>query len=152
MFVELYRTHQPRLCLFPGVADTLARLRRRYRLAIVTDGLASMQRLKVAALDVERLVDAVVYCWNEQAPKPATGGFLRALRLLDADPPDAVIVGDAPQADMAAAATLGIASIRIRCGRFRTAKNSRMAMPVAEISAFAEIEPALERLALKETA
>jgi putative hydrolase of the HAD superfamily len=152
MLVEHYRTHQPRLSLFPGVAETLARLRRRYRLAIVTDGLASMQRLKVAALDVERLVDAVVYCWNEKAPKPARGGFVRALGLLDVEAQDAVIIGDAPHADMAAAAVLRIPSIRIRGGRFKTAENSRFAMPVAEVSAFAEIEPALERLALKETA
>ncbi|MEQ1864403.1 MAG: HAD family hydrolase [Micropepsaceae bacterium] len=152
MLVEHYRTHQPRLCLFPGVDETLARLRRRYRVAIVTDGLASMQRLKVAALDVERLVDAVVYCWNEKAPKPARGGFVRALGLLDVEARDAVIIGDAPHADMAAAAALRIPSIRVRGGRFKTAENSRFSMPVAEVSAFAEIEPVLGRLALKEIA
>lgn len=150
--VEIYRMHQPRLSLFPGVTETLARLRRRYRLAIVTDGLASMQRLKVVALGVEPLVDAVVYCWDEQAPKPATAGFERALALLGAERFDSVIVGDAPHADMAAAGALGIKSIRIRGGRFKAADNPRAAAPVAEVVAFSDIEPALERLALKEIA
>jgi FMN phosphatase YigB (HAD superfamily) len=150
--VELYRTHPPRLALFPGVAETLARLRRHHRLAIVTDGLASMQRLKIVALDVERLVDAVVYCWDEQAPKPATGGFVRALAHLGVESRDAVVVGDAPHADMVAAAALSVPSIRVRGGRFRAADNPRQALPIAEISTFTDIEPALERLAAKEIA
>ncbi len=150
--VGLYRSHRPHISLYPGVVEVLTRLRRLYRLAIVTDGLASMQQLKVAALGVERFVETVVYCSEEQAPKPATGGFVRALEHLKAEPREAVIVGDAPHADMAAAAALGIASIRIRGGRFKAVDNSRGAMPIAEFASFTDIEPALERLALKEIA
>lgn len=149
--VAAYRSHTPRLALFPGVEPVLGRLRRRYRLGVVTDGLASMQRAKVAALGLERHVDAVVYCSDEKAPKPATAAYLRALALIGAKARDAIVVGDSPAADMAAAAALGVPSIRVRGGRFAVVANLPYARPRCEIERFADIEPALERLAVQET-
>ena len=95
-------------------------------------------------------MDTIVYCRDEQAPKPSTAGFRRALADLGAEARDAVIVGDAPHADMAAAAALDIPSIRVRGGRFKSADNSPDALPAFEISSFADIEPVLARLAAKE--
>lgn len=116
--VQLYREHIPEIALWPGVADTLASLRKDYRLAIVTDGLGVMQRRKVAALGVEPLVDAVLYCWEHESPKPDPGPYAEALRRLDLTPEEAVVIGDNPAHDMAAARALGCRSIRVLGGRF----------------------------------
>ena len=116
--VEIYRTHSPALALWPGVSETLAGLRIDYRLAIVTDGLGGMQRRKVAALGLTERVDAVVYCWECDAPKPDPAGYLHALRMLGAGADEAVVIGDRPTHDMAAAAAIGSRSIRVRTGRY----------------------------------
>jgi putative hydrolase of the HAD superfamily len=116
--VHTYRGHPPKIALWPGVADTLADLARDYRMAVVTDGLAEMQRRKVEALGVERLVGEVLYCWEHDAPKPDPACYIEALRRLDARPEDAVVIGDNPGHDMAAARAIGCRSVRVLTGRF----------------------------------
>lgn len=116
--VTLYREHRPDIALWPGVADTLAALRGDYRFALVTDGLSLMQRRKVEALGVEALVDAVLYCWEHESPKPDPACYAEALRRLEAKPEEAVVIGDNPGHDMAAAKAVGCRSIRVLTGRF----------------------------------
>lgn len=118
--VQAYREHRPDIGLWPGVAETLADLRRDYRLAIVTDGLGLMQRRKIEALGVESLVDEVLVCWEHEAPKPDPACYLEALRRLDVPPEAAVVIGDNPGHDMAAARAIGSRSIRVLTGRFAT--------------------------------
>lgn len=116
--VEAYRDHRPQIALWPGVADALASLARDYRTAVVTDGLSQMQRRKVDALGVEALVAEVLYCWEHEAPKPDPACYIEALRRLDARPEEAVVIGDNPAHDMAAARAIGARSIRVLTGRF----------------------------------
>lgn len=116
--VRGYRDHRPRIGLWPGVADALADLARDYRTAVVTDGLAQMQRRKVEALGLERLVGQVLYCWEHDAPKPDPACYIEALRRLDAKPEETVVIGDNPRHDMAAARAVGCRSIRVLSGRF----------------------------------
>lgn len=118
--VETYRDHRPRIALWPGVAETLAALARDHPLALVTDGLHRMQARKVEALGVAGLVREVLYCWQLAAPKPDPAGHLEALRRLGAHPSEAIVIGDNPTHDMAAAAAAGCRSIRVRTGRFAT--------------------------------
>ncbi len=119
--VEIYRAHQPVLTFWPGVSETLADLRHNYRLAVITDGLGVMQRNKAAALALGERVDEVVYCWEQQAPKPDPKCYHQALRALDTDADEAVVIGDRPDHDMAAAAAVGCRSIRVRTGRYAAA-------------------------------
>lgn len=119
--VQVYRDHAPAIALWPGVEGALAALAKDYRLAIVTDGLGAMQRRKIAALDIDAKVDAVLYCWERGAPKPDPASYHEALRRLDATPERAVVIGDRPDHDMAAAAAVGCRSIRVLTGRYATA-------------------------------
>jgi putative hydrolase of the HAD superfamily len=116
--VEVYRAHPPRLAFYPGVAEMLRRLRPRYRLAVVTDGLARMQRAKVGALGLDALVDSVIFTWELGRPKPAPDGYLSAALALDTAPARCLVVGDNPDHDMGAAAAAGIPAVRVRSGRF----------------------------------
>jgi len=122
--VEVYRGHQPKIALWPGVADTLKTLRRTFRLAVVTDGTELMQRRKVQALGIDGLVHQVAYCWGLGAPKPSPDAYHAALRNLGVRPDEAVVIGDNPAHDMAAALAIPCASIRIRTGKYADQDNA----------------------------
>lgn len=132
--LEVYRSHRPAIRLFPEVDSVLNTLRQTYRLAIVTDGLAMMQRHKVEALGLDSMVDAVIYCWEHDAPKPQATGFQYALDVLGVSAAEAVVVGDRPEHDLAAAAALACPAIRLRRGRY-AAQDSTPYDAVHEITA-----------------
>ena len=141
--VEAYRSHRPDIGFYPGVSEMLARLRRRFRLAVVTDGLPRMQRAKVLALGLEALVDAVVYTWELDRPKPAVDGFLAALAALGGTSTRSLIVGDNPDHDLAAAVALDMAAARVRTGRFGACPNPPGVRLFRDLALVTELEPLL---------
>jgi putative hydrolase of the HAD superfamily len=143
--VAAYRHHTPDIAFWPGVADTLAELRRSWKLAVVTDGLHAMQARKAQALGLADLVDTVVFCWEHEAPKPDPQGFRLALKRLDVGADAAVVVGDNPIHDMAAARALGAKAIRIRTGRYAALDPPRWRAD-AEAARFTDTPDALARL------
>lgn len=147
--VAAYRHAPPAISLSCGVIALLERLRERYRLAIVTDGLETTQRAKVAALGLEHRVDAVVYPWALEKPKPDPAGFLEACRLLAVDPVEAIIVGDDPYHDMEAARAAGIAAIRVLTGRAREVATPVPPPRYIEIADLAGLEAAIAQWAAR---
>lgn len=117
--VAAYRDHKPEIQFYPGARDALVKLRARAPIAIVTDGNATMQRHKIEALQLLSLVDTIVYCWECQAPKPAILAYEIAAKQLRCEIKNAIVIGDDPLHDMAAAALIGARSIRVRTGRLR---------------------------------
>jgi len=114
--IAAHRATHPTLQLWPGVRDVLGRLRAGWRLAILTDGHAVVQRAKLAALGVEASVDAVVINdeLGRQAWKPSPLGVHECLRRLDAAPSAAILIGDNPDRDLRAAQGAGVAGVRVR--------------------------------------
>jgi putative hydrolase of the HAD superfamily len=143
--VEAYRDHRPDIALWPGVREALADLTRDHRLAIVTDGLGLMQRRKVEALGVEPLVETIVYCWELGWPKPDPRPYLKAMEQLGATATEAVVVGDNPAHDMAAARAAGLKSLRVRSGRFAAQAFPNLPADV-EAESFAAAAPLIRRL------
>ena len=113
--VAVVRDHQPSLWLRPGVIDTLQRLRRDgWRIVILTNGMPAVQASKVAALDVARFVDGVLYA--EQfalGGKPAAAAFQAALAQLNLPAHSCICVGDDPVCDIRGAHGAGLHAIRI---------------------------------------
>lgn len=111
--VDVIRVHTPRLRM-PSLSKAVLRELRAqgHRLVVVTNGLPSTQRAKVAALGVAPLIDAVVYA-QEHAPdgKPALVCFATALRRVEVAAARAVFVGDHPDKDVVGAAAAGMRSI-----------------------------------------
>lgn len=113
--VAVFRAHTPSLFLSHEVAHVLTRLRADgWSLAIVTNGLPSVQFRKVAALGLAPLVDAVIYA-EEHAPggKPCAAPFQAALRGLELSPAQCISVGDDLARDVHAAKALGMTTIRV---------------------------------------
>ncbi|WCL53061.1 HAD family hydrolase [Gimibacter soli] len=139
--VDAYRKHQPTISFYPGAREMLGRLKGRYPVAIVTDGLPLMQRNKVQALGLEQLVDAIVYCWEEDAPKPDPAAYLKALALLGGSAESALIVGDNPAHDELAAKALGCRFVRVLTGRFMDVPSAAVAIAdVTRLTAMLEHE------------
>ena len=113
--IATIRSHQPRLRLPRVAREVLSTLRAQgHRLGVLTNGLPSTQRGKVAALDLAPLVDVVVYA-QEYAPagKPDSACFEAVLSHLEVAASRSVFVGDHPEKDVAGARACGLRTIHV---------------------------------------
>ena len=131
--VDVYRRHPPQISLYPGVPERLRALRSRGKVIVVTDGLTSVQERKFAALGLNRFVDHVVFCEATGHPKPDPESLAG---IVEPGDPNAVLIGDRPDHDLALAAHLQINSIRVRTSRFRATPNTPW-KPIADVAEFA---------------
>jgi putative hydrolase of the HAD superfamily len=113
--LEVFRVHRPVLRLPRASAAALATLRSEgWGLVVLTNGLPAVQRRKVAALGIEKLVDSVAYADEHAAGgKPAAGAFLEGLRRLGVPARHAVCVGDDLARDIAGARRVGLKTVRV---------------------------------------
>jgi len=117
VLVHAYREHTPKLSPFPDVLPFLEKLRSQSKLiALLSDGLETVQRRKWDALGLTEFFDLVVFTESLGGPqnwKPSPKGFELALKGLVVEPRHAVYVGDNPLKDFKAPRELGMKSIRI---------------------------------------
>jgi len=113
--VEVYRNHVPEITLPTDSRDVLCQLSEKYTLGLLTDGFLPAQRLKVAALGIEKYFKAIVYTeeLGRQFWKPSPAGFEKLMQNLDARPEMAVYVADNEEKDFIAPNKLGLFSIQI---------------------------------------
>ncbi len=130
--IDVIRAHVPDLRLPALTASVLGALRSGWRLAIVTNGRPDIQRRKVDALGLERLVDVVILAaeHGSGAGKPEPAPFLAACDRLGVPPTHAVFVGDDPDCDIAGAHGVGMKTIWMP---------SRTASPVTRAAALADL-------------
>jgi putative hydrolase of the HAD superfamily len=115
--VGVYRNHSPDIRPRPGVVEVLRRLRRRCRLGLLSDGFLPAQRLKLDALGLAPMLDAVVMTeeMGRQCWKPAPDGF-EAIRAMLATAREAcAYVADNPAKDFIAPNRLGWRSVQLLC-------------------------------------
>ncbi len=115
LMLQEFREHQPVLTLDEGVAGTLRRLRNTgWRIAILTNGLPSVQERKLQALGLPALVDHIVYAEQHAATgKPAPEPFRQTLIRLRMAAGRCVCVGDDLAKDIGGARGVGIRTIRV---------------------------------------
>ncbi len=86
------RKHPPRL--LPGAAKTLRRLKKSYRLGIVTGGSKKRVMNDLRRTKIRRFFDVVVCADDVVHRKPSPQGLRIALRALRVKPREAIYVGD----------------------------------------------------------
>jgi len=113
--MEVYRTHQPTIEPYGGMADFLGRLSGSYRLGLLADGFLPAQALKLHALRLERYFDAVVFTeqLGREFWKPSPRGFELIAQRLDVSHAACAYVSDNPTKDFAAPNQLGWRSIQL---------------------------------------
>jgi 2-haloalkanoic acid dehalogenase type II len=99
------------LRLYPDVLALLPSLRRRYSLALVTNGASDTQRESLRTLGIEQTFDSVAISGELGVAKPDPAIFQIALRELAAEPDQTWHVGDDPVTDVAGAQAAGLTAV-----------------------------------------
>ena len=116
VWIEVFRGHAAAIEPYPGVAAMLQGLAGRYRLGLLTDGLASVQRGKVAALGFGGSFAHLVFSDERSTCKPDVRLYAEFEREF-ALPPDALLyVGDNPDKDFLGARARGWQTLRVLTG------------------------------------
>ena len=118
--VACYREHNEplhsELTECAGMSDVLTTLKEEgRRLGVVTAKRQETVRLAFSYLPLERFFDVVVGSEDTERHKPDPAPLVHALELLDAEPDDAVYVGDSPF-DIRAAKSARLHSIAVTWG------------------------------------
>lgn len=112
---EVYRSERRRrFAVYDDVPPVLERLAGEYRLVLVTNGLGDVQREKVEAVGLDHWIKRLAISGELRSWKPDAGIFRHALALADAEPQEAVMVGDSLQRDVRGAQALGIRGVWVR--------------------------------------
>ncbi|MHC4718683.1 MAG: HAD family hydrolase [Planctomycetota bacterium] len=115
--VDVYRSHVPAIRPCRGVVELLRALRRRrIKLGLLSDGSLPAQRLKLDALGLQGLFDAVLFTESigRRAWKPSPIGFQRLRRRLSVPHERCAYVSDNPAKDFVAPNALGWLTIQWR--------------------------------------
>ena len=95
--------------LLPGAEAALAEIAACRPVAIVTNGIACVQRGRFDASPIHKYINALVLSEEFGHPKPHPGIFIHALGLLGSFTPEqALMIGDSLTSDMAGAIAAGI--------------------------------------------
>jgi putative hydrolase of the HAD superfamily len=114
--IETYRGHSPRIQLCDDARRALARLSPVARLGLISDGPCHQQSLKIAALDLARLIESIILT-DDYGPgfaKPHPRAFEEMAARLGLSHDRCTYVADNPTKDFIAPNALGWTSIRIR--------------------------------------
>ena len=121
--VSVYRSHVPRLRLYPDAKRCLRRFKES-PLYVVTDGNKLVQEAKVKALDLEPLMQHVfiTHRFGKRNAKPSPHCFLNICARERCKPSDVVYIGDDPSKDFVAIKKLGFLTVRVLRGRHRSVR------------------------------
>ena len=114
--VRVYREHAPALRLADDAEAVLPWLREHFKLAALTDGYATVQRKKFAALDLSRWIELCVVTdeLGREFWKPHPAGFEQIMAHIGGDAVGFVYVADNPHKDFIAPRSLDWRTVRIR--------------------------------------
>ncbi len=114
--VAVYRDHEPALSLPADAVAALVWAARGYRLGLITDGYAAVQRRKIRALGLEPHIPCRIVTdeLGREFWKPSPEPYLRVMRHFPGSPEGFVYVGDNPRKDFLAPRALGWRTVRIQ--------------------------------------
>lgn len=117
ILVYLYRSHKPNIKLYDDSISALEQLKKHeFKLGLITDGIASVQRNKITALDLEHYFDVII-CTEELGKtfsKPSGVPFKVMLELLQSAAANAIYIGDDVNKDFIGPNSLGIFTVQIK--------------------------------------
>ncbi len=118
---ELFRTCEP----FEGVADVLSRLKKCFKLGLLTNAYdSSEQRKRIFASGLHQYFDEILVSCEVGFYKPNPKVFLSILSKLDVLPEKAVYIGDSIQHDVRGANSAGMKSVLFTSGSKRVSSNA----------------------------
>jgi putative hydrolase of the HAD superfamily len=133
--IRVFRAHKPNLWLPYETGQALRRLRADgWKLAILTNGLPSVQAAKIDALALAPMVDHVIYAQSiTRKGKPEPETFLAALDRLGLTADRCIAVGDDPICDIKGARSVSLRTIRMAKPELRMALTDEADIVLASI-------------------
>ncbi|AEA42232.1 HAD family hydrolase [Fluviicola taffensis] len=122
--LSIYRSHQPKLTLYPEAERFLSRFSN-YRKYLVTDGNTHVQRNKIHALELKKHFVKTIptYQYGIQYSKPSAFCFEKILAWEgNKTPSELVYIGDNPKKDFVSLNKMGTKTIRVLTGEFHSMK------------------------------
>jgi putative hydrolase of the HAD superfamily len=113
--VEVFRNHAPTIRLLPDANQAIVRLAPNYRLGLITDGPAVVQRAKLDALGLVARLDAIIVTdeLDGDAWKPDPTSYKNIAVALGVSPCECVYVADNPAKDFIAPNALEWLTVQI---------------------------------------
>ncbi|MBE6044711.1 MAG: HAD family hydrolase [Clostridium thermopalmarium] len=113
--VQIYRNSKPRLNLYKDSIEILDKLKDKYKLGLITDGLASVQWNKIRSLNIEDNFDKIIVTddLGKKYWKPNTLAFNIMKDSFKLSSKECIYIGDNPNKDFIGAKAAGYNTIRI---------------------------------------
>jgi YjjG family noncanonical pyrimidine nucleotidase len=119
--------------LFPGALETVRALAKKLPLALVTNGIAAVQRRRFSASPITPYFQAVVISEEVGIAKPDPRIFAPALQKIGVEASEVLYVGDSVTSDMAAARNAGMDFCWLNPGRIPVPDGQTPAFIIASI-------------------
>lgn len=142
---EVFRAASRRqLLLYPNVKKTLDALRKKYKLASVSDGQAQWARAELASVGLRGYFHPFIVSGDYGFRKPDERLFKKALKKMDMTADEVVFVGNDMYRDVFGAAQLGIKTVLFRSNQGEQEYCGTRAD--AEITAFGQLPAAIKAI------
>ena len=135
-FVELLERQS---ILLPGALETVRAIAARLPVLIVTNGIAAVQRSRIALSPLKDLIAGMVISQEVGAAKPDPALFRSALRQLGVDRREALMIGDGVNSDIRGANAAGIDACWLNPGGEALPEGVRAEYVIADIRQSAAI-------------
>lgn len=114
--VYVYRYHYPNIQLYDDSLEILKKLSKNFKLGLITDGRAFVQKRKIESLKLEDVFDSIM-CTDvlgEKFWKPSHIPFEITLDYLECNGTESFYIGDDPFKDFKAPKELGMKTIQVK--------------------------------------
>jgi putative hydrolase of the HAD superfamily len=114
--VAYRRVKEGLLYPYPNVIPTLNKLKKKYKLAILSDAPKFQAWIRLAAMEIQNKFDIVVTFDDTKVRKPSSKPFNYVLKKLKLKPIECIMVGDSLKRDIAPAKRLGFKTVFAKYG------------------------------------
>jgi putative hydrolase of the HAD superfamily len=123
--VAYRRVKEGLLYPYPNVVTTLDKLKKKYKLAILSDAPKIQAWIRLSAMKMQDKFDIVVTFDETKAKKPNPKPFLYILKKLNLKAEECLMIGDSLKRDIAPAKKLGFKTVFAKYG-YESGENARV--------------------------
>lgn len=118
--VKIFNTCNAKLTSYKDIVPTLKILKKEnLKLGVITDGDPERQKRKIESLGLKKFFDLLIYT-SETKAKPSAKPYEKVIGVLKEKPENVIYVGDNPELDFKGAKNIGMVTVRVRRGEFRS--------------------------------
>ncbi|MFH1248880.1 MAG: TIGR02253 family HAD-type hydrolase [archaeon] len=133
------------LVSYKGVRKTLEKLRKKYKLAILSDAPRIKAWLRLVSMRIEDFFEVVVTFDDTMKMKPDASPFMKVLKELKVEPQEAVMIGDNIKRDIMGGRAVGMKTIFAKYGNAKRKIKSNADFEIEKIEELIKIMPLLEK-------